>query len=84
MILKFILIFFLVALLLGFGVMYRIANFLFGVSKHMGDTTRKRSKSSHVSYGDKETVVDHRTPENAGRKIIKEDDGEYIDFTEES
>lgn len=35
------------------------------------------------SYGNRPGVYDRRTPEQANKKIFKEDEGEYVDYEEE-
>ena len=35
------------------------------------------------TYGDREQVFDTREPEEANKKIFKEDEGEYVDYEEE-
>ena len=53
----------------------------------MGRQTSSRSSSSRTSSGHStstgDTITDTRDPQRASRKIIDDDEGEYVDFEEE-
>lgn len=42
----------------------------------------QRRSGGGRTYGNQEGVIDARSPEQANRKIFKDDEGEYVDFTE--
>lgn len=42
-----------------------------------------RERNGEQSRSSKQTVVDRRDPGEAHKKIIPEDEGEYVDFEEE-
>lgn len=51
-------------------------------AEEMGRQTSGRTSSGHsTSTGD--TITDTRDPQRANRKIIDDDEGEYVDFEEE-
>lgn len=51
-------------------------------AEEMGRQTSGRTSSGHsTSTGD--TITDTRDPQRASRKIIDDDEGEYVDFEEE-
>ena len=84
---KLLILFFLVALAVGLLRIYRFIHTISDQAKQIRDSAEKRSKrqnGNHRTYGDDETVVDQRDPDDANRKIISKEDGEYVDFTEEN
>lgn len=56
-----------------------------GFGKSGYDTGRQSQQWQQNTQGraGEETIIDQRSPEEANRKIFSENDGEYIDFTEE-
>ncbi|MDD7317373.1 MAG: DUF4834 family protein [Prevotella sp.] len=52
----------------------------FGVGKGKGNDEKR--KSERKTYGNRTGVIDARTPEQVNRKIFKDNEGEYVDFTE--
>ncbi len=56
-------------------------------AEEMGRQTSSRSSSSRTSSGRStstgDTITDTRDPQRASRKIIDDDEGEYVDFEEE-
>ena len=42
----------------------------------------QQRRGNGQTYGNQEGVIDARTPEQANRKIFKDNEGEYVDFTE--
>ena len=56
-------------------------------AEEMGRQTSSRSSSSRTSSGHStstgDTITDTRDPQRASRKIIDDDEGEYVDFEEE-
>lgn len=56
-----------------------IAN-MFGKAQNKGHQEERRNNRN--TYGNRNGVIDARTPEQANRKIFKRDDGEYVEFTE--
>lgn len=51
-----------------------------GADARMQGSYRRQTRP-HAS--DKESVIDHRSPTEAGQKIFSKDEGEYVDYTEE-
>lgn len=52
-------------------------------NRHSGDFGRQQWAQRRRTYGDDERVIDTRDPEEAGKKIFKKDEGEYVDYEEE-
>lgn len=56
-------------------------------AEEMGRQTSSRSSSGRTSSGRStstgDTITDTRDPQRASRKIIDDDEGEYVDFEEE-
>ena len=56
-------------------------------AEEMGRQTSSRSSSGRSSSGHStstgDTITDTRDPQRASRKIIDDDEGEYVDFEEE-
>lgn len=56
-------------------------------AEEMGRQTSSRSSSGRSSSGRStsagDTITDTRDPQRASRKIIDDDEGEYVDFEEE-
>ena len=56
-------------------------------AEEMGRQTSSRSSSSRTSSGRStstgDTITDTRDPQRASRKIIDDDEGEYVEFEEE-
>ena len=56
-------------------------------AEEMGRQTSSRSSSGRTSSGHStstgDTITDTRDPQRASRKIIDDDEGEYVDFEEE-
>ena len=56
-------------------------------AEEMGRQTSSRSSSGRTSSGHStstgDTITDTRDPQRASRKIIDDDEGEYVDFQEE-
>lgn len=50
-----------------------------GKARHGGRGRRRNGGT----YGNTSGVIDARPPEQANRKIFKEGEGEYVDFTED-
>lgn len=72
-----------VAIAVSFFWLFRKVNKI--TSTFTGGNKRTRSQqrnSGNRTYGNKEGVIDARTPEQANRKIFKDNEGEYVDFTE--
>lgn len=84
--LKVVLIFIIIVIVgvaLAFFWLYRKVNsftrtFTGGTKK----TQSRQRRRGGRTYGNQEGVIDARTPEQANRKIFKENEGEYVDFTE--
>lgn len=53
-----------------------------GASSTGGDTGSARTQRTHRAQNGV-TVIDQRSPEQAGRKIFSKNEGEYVDFEEE-
>ena len=51
-----------------------------GVNDGDGSRQQRTTRTTHTSGG--VTIVDHRAPEEANKKIFARDEGEYVDFTE--
>ncbi|RRD02321.1 DUF4834 family protein [Prevotella sp. OH937_COT-195] len=70
-----------VAASLLFFFLYRKVNKFF---RSFGKSTEHngRHRGGGNTYGNKSGIIDVRTPEQANRKIFKEGEGEYVDFTE--
>jgi hypothetical protein len=84
---KIILILFFAALAIGLHEIYKFIRAVSNQAKQMNKSAgnnSNRQSSNHRTYGDHETVVDSRDPEDANRKIISKEDGEYVDFTEDN
>ena len=52
-------------------------------NRRSGDFDRQQWGRHRRTYGDDERVIDTRDPEEAGKKIFKKDEGEYVDYEEE-
>ena len=52
-------------------------------NRRSGDFGRQQWGQHRRTYGDDERVIDTRDPEEAGKKIFKKDEGEYVDYEEE-
>ena len=56
-------------------------------AEEMGRQTSSRTSSGRTSSGRStstgDTITDTRDPQRASRKIIDDDEGEYVDFEEE-
>lgn len=56
-------------------------------AEEMGRQTSSRSSSGRTSSGHStstgDTITDTRDPQRASRKIIDDDEGEYVEFEEE-
>ena len=52
-------------------------------NRRSGDFDRQQWGQRRRTYGDDERVIDTRDPEEAGKKIFKKDEGEYVDYEEE-
>ena len=52
-------------------------------NRRPGDFGRQQWAQRRRTYGDDERVIDTRDPEEAGKKIFKKDEGEYVDYEEE-
>ena len=82
--LKFLLIMFLAAIAIVVMFAFRIFRSFNDVRKQFQNMGQQQQ--NHRTYGkddDQEVVIDQRTPEEAARKIIPKDEGEYVDFKEE-
>ena len=53
---------------------------MFGKAQNKGHQEERINNLN--TYGNRNGVIDARTPEQANRKIFKHDDGEYVEFTE--
>jgi len=78
---------FVIAIAVVIGVIaYRIANGINNVRqqfRNMGQQQRARRNYERTgNYGDREVIIDRRTPDEAHRKIIPDDEGEYVEFEE--
>ena len=55
--------------------------------KHQGNSRKQqrgqRQTNRTTRTADGLTIVDNRSPEKANKKIFAQDEGEYVDFTEE-
>ncbi|MBO4785793.1 MAG: DUF4834 family protein [Prevotella sp.] len=72
-----------VAVALAFFWLYRkVNNFTHIFTGGTKKTQSRHHRRSGKTYGNQEGVIDARTPEQANRKIFKENEGEYVDFTE--
>ena len=78
--------------LVGFGIKNMLRRFRQGnISDggNNGQSSWQRGQGSwnqgqnNQDYTDDEVIIDQRSPEQANRKIYSENDGEYVDFTEE-
>lgn len=68
------------AVFVGLYFLKRIQDFFnLGKTRNRG---YQQTRQSHAHAG-KERVVDQRDPQKARQKIFSEDEGEYVDFTEE-
>ncbi|MCI6618942.1 MAG: DUF4834 family protein [Prevotella sp.] len=77
MILRFLLISFLLVVVVGVFFLSFVVKRFKQVTQQFRQTTAERPK------GDRQTVEDRRTPNEANKKIIPKDEGEYVDFEEE-
>lgn len=77
-ILKFLLLLFLLAI-------FAIVAFLLSVWQQVKSGFRRfREQGNHTqTHVGGNVVIDRRTPEEAAKKIIPHDEGEYVDFSEE-
>lgn len=86
MIFVYILLFFLLAGLIGtVVVIFLVATKVKGVADRFKQQSnwRPRYQQDASSGSGEPTIVDRRNPEEACQKIIPKDEGEYIDYTEE-
>ena len=62
-----------------------IAIFLLSVWQQVKSGYRRfrEQGSQQQQHVDGNIVIDHRSPEDASKKIIPKDEGEYVDFSEE-
>ena len=61
-----------------------IAIFLLSVWQQVKSGYRRfREQGSQQQHVDGNVVIDRRSPEDASKKIIPKDEGEYVDFSEE-
>ena len=62
-----------------------IAIFLLSVWQQVRSGYRRfrEQGSQQQQHVDGNVVIDHRSPEDASKKIIPKDEGEYVDFSEE-
>ena len=78
--------FFFIILAVIITVVRKMRNELHKGAEEMGRQTSSRSSSSRTSSGRStstgDTITDTRDPQRASRKIIDDDEGEYVDFTE--
>lgn len=87
-ILNFIFIIILGILIIAGVIAFRIYRSFHNVSKQFR-SFRNNTKGSgpyrngQGTYGNRETIVDRRTPDEANRKIFSKSEGEYVDFEEE-
>lgn len=72
---------FVAALWLGVSFLRRVKSVQKEMKRQMGNPDSMSGGAR--TYGNQEGVVDHRNPEKAKQKIFKDDEGEYVDFTEE-
>lgn len=76
-IIRFLLLILLIGLLIGGGVMAFIFRSLNNATRHF------KQQANHQPKSDKDTVEDRRSPHEVNKKIIPQDEGEYVDFEEE-
>lgn len=85
-ILKFLFIIILTLLLLAVVAVIVVAKIFHGIHKgfkNMQNSTYDSAQNrTDNNNGGQDVIVDRRSPEEANRKIIAEDEGEYIDFEE--
>lgn len=75
--LKFILIIFIAGVLFGGISIVRIVHRV----RNMTDQFRKETEKQYRRpAGDDNNVVDHRSSEDANKKIIPKDEGDYVDY----
>ena len=79
--LAFIFIFFLIGTLVVFYYVRKGINTFKKAARQSNQSASRRSRTMHTSDG--VTIYDGRDPDVAQRKIFSEDEGEYVDFTEE-
>lgn len=81
--------FFFVAVFIGICLMaWRIYSSFRNLTDRFKGGSRQSSDASgaYQSYrgtSDDEVIIDHRSPDEANRKIFKESEGEYVDYVEE-
>lgn len=85
-ILKFLFVILLTILLLAIVVVVAVAKIFHnvhkGVKNMQNNAYNSASHSTENNNGDQDVIIDRRSPEKANRKIIAENEGEYIDFKE--
>lgn len=82
-ILFFLIILPLIIFLIGLFILKRILSVLYRRQNPNGN--RSNSTTHHHPTGNgNDTIIDNRTSEQTQRKIFNENEGEYIDYSEES
>ena len=81
-ILKFILILFIAFIVMVVAGVWRIFSSINNARKQFQDMGQRRSSGyqSRNTNREDEVVVDQRSPEEANRKIIPDNEGEYVDY----
>lgn len=84
MILKIFLLIFVLALVGLFAIAYSFYRQLHRVVKRFDPNRQSRDNASAYDAGVKQdngdTIVDQRSEEQRNRKVIKDDEGEYVDY----
>lgn len=76
---------FLIVLLIAFiatigAFVWRVVRGFNSARKHFQDMGRQQRHTYRNDDGTTQTITDKRTPEEVRRKIIPDDEGEYVDY----
>ena len=74
---------FIFILLMAFRFISTFRDIINKFNRRSRDFRRQQWGQRRRTYGDDERVIDTRDPEEAGKKIFKKDEGEYVDYEEE-
>ena len=81
---KFLLLIFIAVLIAGILTVFRIYRSVRNITDRFkgGGTQQGSQAHNQRRSGNKESVIDHRNPHTANRKIFKDGEGEYVDYEE--
>lgn len=75
---------FLAAIFMVVVFVFRIFHSMGDIRKQFKNMSQQRPYRQGNNYDTDEAIIDQRSPEEANRKIIPKDEGEYVDFKESS